>query len=655
MAIISSRFTKEGVFLPDYVTGSESVLDTDALRSKYTSRVNRLYNPELEGGVEIDRRLLLDPRVLYRWAGKDAIRDFDATGRISGPDTGGYLDKSVQGQRSPFFSQGIPLWQYAGGIKAGTGTAIGEQNPYLIATVGADWTSRDGSQALGEFDFDPDVLREHLEQNRGLTRQFTDSYIETQKAYQGLYKDVEDIRAEGRELTPKQLENLKRKYLAVREKYLAIYDSLGEYFEGGNGQTLDDVLGTTANPASHAFGNMPDSRPSLEWLQKKGSKAQLKALAESLDSDLISFAHGRDFIENPTPDAFSLTSQKYSPWNGGEEYRFWLPPWVMSMDNSTGLIPSDSELMRRINFKGGDSLATFQELNAVLGLGRFDYELNDTGTPLRHMDLRRIGSGAMYSERLPSTRIQEASGGYGNDWAIPSAYVDTKDRPFAIWQYTKNGLRLVNQGNNSPINGSTPIPTERQDIYLAYDNMRESGLRLDPLLQAQAGKIRIEKSAPPTSPFSLTNVIEESTRGSPNYGRKGFVAIPKFLDKIAGEMALEMQTSPASNFAEALKRYKTDPQARQFVKSYTGQTANNAVKGLGLAAYAHGLANDAPSTIVAAGLPFTRFTGVGPVLPLNAGEDEYLYNRDHGLLPETKPREVNNAYLDYIYGFPSGM
>lgn len=109
---------------------------------------------------------------------------------------------------------------------------------------------------------------------------------------------------------------------------------------------------------------------------------------------------------------------------------------------------------------------------------------------------------------------------------------------------------------------------------------------------------------------------------------------------------------------DVVKRYYTDPSTRPVVNQQVGSMAKNAVGALGLAAYAGGIVQDAPSTIVAAGIPFTRFTGVGPVLEAGGGEERALYNiraygNPHGPEPERAP--INNAYLDYIYNFGGGM
>ena len=354
------------------------------------------------------------------------------------------------------------------------------------------------------------------------------------------------------------------------------------------------------------------------------------------------------------------------------------------------------------------SWASPEAIQRFLNMSLFNDVVWNNGNPFPMLQTNFLThgiQGAMHTERVPRSEVvadnglpwnrgltfdQNSNEGVMTDrdgnvrtWGFAANSINANKRPMAVFRINPNhpdGIELVHEFNNDPLpDGTKPIPIKPpsptavvesakrflDEVYPTLkgvdmpEEMRAKLLAGQPVAGLQsliaAGSDvnglwhQMGGITDPNSFYGLQNAVEESTRGNPNYGRKGFVAVPKFLDKIAGEMALEMQSSPASNFTEALKKYKTDPQARQFVKSYTGQTANNAVKGLGLAAYAHGLATDAPSTIVAAGLPFTKFMGVGPVLPLNAGEDEYLYNRDHGLLPEIKPREVNHAYYDYIF------
>lgn len=322
--------------------------------------------------------------------------------------------------------------------------------------------------------------------------------------------------------------------------------------------------------------------------------------------------------------------------------------------------------------------------------------------------------GAMHTERVPRSEViadnglpwdrgltfdQDPSEGIVKDrdgnirrWGFAANSINANTRPMAVFRINPNhpdGIELVHEFNNDPLpDGAKPIPIKPPSPTAVVDSAKRFLDEVYPTLKGvdmpEEMRAKLLAGQPvaglqsliaagsnvqglwhqmggienPNSFYGLQNVVNESTRGNPSYGRKGFVAVPKFLDKMAGEMALNMQTSDASNLTRALEQYKSNPQARQFVNSYAGNAANTAVKGLGLAAYAHGLATDAPSTILAAGLPFTRFTGLGPVLQAGAGEDEALYNIQHYANPhgESQPRPTrNDAYLDYIYNFPNGM
>ena len=53
------------------------------------------------------------------------------------------------------------------------------------------------------------------------------------------------------------------------------------------------------------------------------------------------------------------------------------------------------------------------------------------------------------------------------------------------------------------------------------------------------------------------------------------------------------------------------------------------VKTLGVGAYAMNAWNDPVKTVVELGIPFTRFTGIGPVLEAGGGEERALYNIQH--------------------------
>jgi hypothetical protein len=302
-----------------------------------------------------------------------------------------------------------------------------------------------------------------------------------------------------------------------------------------------------------------------------------------------------------TPSSFNLNPTQRRTFLGKDVTSFALPSWLKAMENSTDLRPSDSALFERIK----NGTATPQELNAVYGLGRFDYDLNDWGNPLRHLDLRRSGSGAMYHERLPNTRIQPSNASWAEGWEVPSAYLDVESRPFAVWQYTKNGLRLVNQGNNQPVLGSKPIPTALQDIYTTWTDLGESKHRMAPELSNHnsgigvfgvgANTLKLGKFAQPDSVFSLQNVIGESTKGSPSYGRQGFFNLGSVannsLTRGLAELAtpdpmvgaLEYGIKDPNRMGRIASTYANNPNVKTALNSSLANAGGKMLTGLSLA------------------------------------------------------------------------
>jgi len=576
-----AKYTPEGTFLPDYNKGDENKLDIDLLRRKFTARVNNLYTPQLEGGIQIDKRLNIDPRVLYRWVGLDAIKDFDSSGLIRGPEIAGFADEAVLGQQPPFFSQGMPLWQYAGGVSAGTGTAKSASNPYLIGTVGADWTSRTGTRTVDDSQVVRSNFEDYIEQERGLTRGAKDAVVDTRMELKKLAKFVDEL-TETKSTSPKHIEGLMKRYQTILEGIKPHERTLNKYLHGTEGleQVYDDEVHldslSKSIGANLGVTNL-DFTPETEWLGARGGERQLNEFANMLIQRRDELSRLTDDLQ-PSPNTFNLTPRQYRTFNGRDATSFALPRWLKSMENSTDLRPSDSALFERIK----NGTATPEELNALYGMGRFDYDLNDMGNPLRHLDLRRSGSGAMYHERLPNTRIQPSNANWSEGWEVPSAYLDVKDRPFAVWQYTKNGLRLVNQGNNNPVLGNRPIPTELQDPYLTYMDLSESKARMAPDLATQTGKIRIEKFAQPDSVFSLSNVIDESTKGSRAYGRKGFAdmnLLTKPLQRHAQSFAnVAKGVMEKDEFLAMMQKGLSNPDhARNFATNYARNPATRAM------------------------------------------------------------------------------
>ena len=141
-----------------------------------------------------------------------------------------------------------------------------------------------------------------------------------------------------------------------------------------------------------------------------------------------------------------------------------------------------------------------------------------------------------------------------------------------------------------------------------------------------------------------------------NFGPQMEAAYDAFQERAIGDLREKIDRGRLN--LDVVEKYFKEPSTRPLVNQQVGGMAKNAIGALGLAAYAGGIVHDAPSTIVAAGIPFTRFSGVGPVLEAGTGEERALYNiRTYGNPngPEEQRTPINDAYLNYIYNFGGGM
>lgn len=134
--------------------------DEELFRQEYSSRIARAQ--EAVGTVAPiygdyppihDPNMLMDPRVLYRFVGRDAIDDALAKGYITG-GTKKLPNEGFSMMGVPHFSQGVPDWNYAHRLKIEMG-----QNPYLMAIRPSDVDPSIGSprirgQGKREYRFD---------------------------------------------------------------------------------------------------------------------------------------------------------------------------------------------------------------------------------------------------------------------------------------------------------------------------------------------------------------------------------------------------------------------------------------------------------------------------------------------------------------------
>lgn len=433
------------------------------------------------------RPIELDPRVKYRIANKEAIKQFDDTGKISG--TTRY--SGSEDIPAVFFSQGQPLHQYAAGALYGRGTSFSEQQPFLIATVGDNWGSSSSinnvtQDQINRYSLIDSVYDRVGEDAQGFVR-------ESRWRLEDLKKQASKVKTVG------QLNNILDRieeiqsefpnFASAIEKHLHGAPARG-YYESGfpdfasyyGVEGWDDVL----TKPDHFI---PDNLFDLEILRDgyeargafDGDEKVLKSSRDYLVQDIDKALNGLRGIE----DTFSIDPKKlkqFFPYPAGKFHSgrdmYAIPEWVKANANATSLLPSDTELMEKI----AAGKATPEEVERVYGLGALEQWRGGGGNFKRlFIDnpnsklLERVkhiipatgaSQGAMSSEVLPRAIIEDASN--KPTWSITSPSVEVGNyRPFAIWQYTKNGLRLINQGNNEPVVGGVkPIPTDRVDSDL---------------------------------------------------------------------------------------------------------------------------------------------------------------------------------------------
>jgi hypothetical protein len=159
---------------------------------------------------------------------------------------------------------------------------------------------------------------------------------------------------------------------------------------------------------------------------------------------------------------------KKSPLEEQEERLIREEQVINARDNEYDRIPSflkkylagDTTTMKRLS----RNLSPQGEIDSILGPMAYAQWSGGSGDGyanwLKYPDMTQntIGNmtpytsfknrGAMNSEKIPYT----ADG-------LPAS-VDLNSRPFAIWQYTPQGFKVINEGNNKPIfNGGKPVPT----------------------------------------------------------------------------------------------------------------------------------------------------------------------------------------------------
>lgn len=421
----------------------------------------------------LPRPIEIDPRVKYRIANKAAINQFDNFGEFSG--TSRY--SNAGNIPAVFFSQGQPLHQYALGSLIGRGTSVTAEQPFLIATLGDSWGSSATATELTKDQISgaglSDALYERVDE-------------ETRSKFTDLKWSIERLKREiGGIKTVEQLDAFFDKVDEVQSMFSEISTTVDRHIWGDQG-TPDLQNFTGIDEIDEIYKDLPESIHDFaidryNYQHQIQGNSVSKLTRDSIKKDLSSLVSNLGAIEK----TFNIDSNLIKKFNvlpvgqfSSGRTMYGIPDWVRANVSATSLQPSDTELLEKIQ-KG---LATPEEIEKVYGLGGLR-DWRGGGGALKKLfiqnpnsrSLEKVGNiipsygasmGAMTSEVLPRTIIEDSSN--KPIWSVTSPSVEVGNyRPFAIWQYTKNGLKLINEGNNQPVLGGVkPIPTDKVDPEL---------------------------------------------------------------------------------------------------------------------------------------------------------------------------------------------
>lgn len=591
-------------FNSNYYTGLNNI-SAEYLPFGETRKQKERYSEFLKNQIT-SRPLEIDPRVKYRVANLDAVKQFDKTGRFIGPVN--YSPNQDLGLGSLYFSQGLPLHQYAFGNLLGTGTArAGEQTPYLIATVGDDWGSRYNATAVENKDIRKNSFIDAIEERI--------SYDTQQKVIEAK-KDLEQIQKELSKLKQgDSLDDFLERIAEAQASFSDIDEEVTTHIHGSDNAIhnidYDSSMGQYKSSLLEFLGH--DSGVSVKGKNKiTTGKNFLPDYLGSLNIDLDTSSLNRlrnqvDYairglggvVDSFNPEISKLITG-FSPTilgeSGSGEAIYGLPSWLNASnpDDVTGtgsasFSTSDIDILQKIR----NGTATPKEINKVYGLGA----LNDFAGGFYRQPMKLFGNyaqisgvgttgniiptqggilGAAETEVIPRSIISDLKN--RPRWSVVSPSLEVGNyRPFAIWQYTKNGLRLINEGNNNPVVGGVkPIPTDKVDSDLVGKEFTDFfGLRNS----NKSGFDFINR-------YELSNLsVNEAVKkfGEQGWKRRGFVdtsAFTKPFQNLSSYMTeVPMPKIPAGSvlpagaevdlLATIRQNYLNNPQYRSAVNAST--------------------------------------------------------------------------------------
>ena len=543
--------------------------------------------------------LELDPLVKYRFAGREAIDDLEFSQAVNGNP-----ERTWSGSRytTPFFTQGVPYWAIGEMVARGDGTSQGIEpsNPFLIGTYGDNWLTDPSGEnlELSTGDIDKKAIK-YLAKERGITpekieiiedfqRQYKELGLKIRKIDQSIEeRDINHRKSLSRTaLTPQdflertvripEIDDLIKQHKELTKKIHQFGPEISTHILGDKSKGVlswaEQFARTQPNLVTQGNVDYLSSARTIEDVFPSKIQEFKRPLTERLKFSKEFLRRYPDMAITPVWGDFSPDLQKLHKLKnsiGVNDYgletvrqttdlvpqEFGLIP---NSDGSfsapstvkTGLknkdpiyldVSSDESLFEKI--KAG--LASPSEISRAFGLGA----LAPNGNMLGNERLDDLAFPNDNIETVPSIVIPKI--GKQQPFKIPASSVQLANRPFAVWEWDNGKFNLVNEGNNKSIGGSKPIPTGNVPKVTSYQNL--DGRTVQDLFDKNK--------------------------------RRGFVAIPKFLEKGVGNLVLDAQINAAN--ADAFRtQYVNNKGFRNMTNKYLGgqvpKVAAGALAGLHL-------------------------------------------------------------------------
>jgi len=562
--------------------------------------------------------LTLDPLVKYRFAGREAIDDLEFSEAVNANPDRTWSDSRYH---TPFFTQGVPYWGIGDMVMKGTGTNIGNEpsNPFLIATYGDNWISSANGENLdlGDKDIDREAIK-YLAEQRGLNADkiktiqgFSDESNQITSKIRKILQGIEardiahrkeipnsKITAEDyleRSVSIPEVDDLLKQHKALTKRIHKFGPEISTHILGDSSKGIlpwrEQFAKTSSNPNTQAIATYLESTKAIEelfppnihdfkrpWNERtswgKGFLARYPEMALSpvwgdyspdlqrlhkLDRSVSANAVGLSNVldtTNLTPDEFGLVQNQDGSFSVNPTIKTGLKnkePFYLD-------VSSDEDLFKKIK----EGRATTAEVSRAFGLGALKNTGYRTSIGDERLDYMAFPNDNI--ETMPSVVIPKIT--KGEPFKVPASSVQLANRPFAVWEWSKGKFNLINEGNNNPIGGSKPIPTESIAKNGPYPDMTNQ--RVEDLFKRNS--------------------------------RRGFAAVPKGLERFVGNVVMDAQVN-FNNSKSFSNQYVNEPAFRNAINGHIVDKAGSIGKVVGAAALtAHALKEGPVDALVTATL-----------------------------------------------------